>query len=245
MYQPVEAWPVRKDFTPPPAEECRKDVTQARCTVARVVKGKLTYPIRATSRAKLVRIFGYLMMAAAAFKKRADRVALVRTVTPGGKMVPGPPPRCYLEATLDYLVEDAQKNMIADGMASLEAEEIIREHNVGPPRRIKVVMARGEKYLKVAYDTEALPILPHNHPLSRLILKEAHAIDHGGVESMTMRSRAHAWIVRAKKLAKSIKRGCFACRRRAKVRETQKMAVVIYSQKQRRNSHKRALGGLL
>jgi hypothetical protein len=50
MYQPVETWPVRKDFTPPPMEECRKDVTQATCAVARVVKGKLTYPSRATSR---------------------------------------------------------------------------------------------------------------------------------------------------------------------------------------------------
>ncbi len=40
MYQPIEAWPVRKDFTPPPAEECRKDVKQATCTVAWVVKGK-------------------------------------------------------------------------------------------------------------------------------------------------------------------------------------------------------------
>ncbi len=95
---------------------------------------------------------------------------------------------------------------------------------MAPPRRIKVVMARGEKYLRVAYDAEALPILPHNHPLSRLLLQEAHAADHGGVESMTMRSRAHAWIVKAKKLAKSVKRGCFTCRRRAKVRETQKMA---------------------
>jgi hypothetical protein len=189
-----------------------------------VVKGKLTYPSRATSRAKLVRIFGYVMMAAAAFKKQAGRAALVRMPTPGGKLIPAPPPRCYLEAALDFLVEDAQKNMNTDGMASLEAEEIIREHDVGPPRRIKVVMARGEKYLRVAYDAEALPILPHNHPLSRLILGEAHVIDHGGVESMTMRSRAHAWIVRAKKLAKSIKRGCFTCRRRTKVRETQKMA---------------------
>jgi hypothetical protein len=66
-------------------------------------------------------------------------------------------------------VEDAQKNMNTDGMASLEAKEIIREHDVGPPRRIKVFMARGEKYLRVAYDAEALPILPHNHPLSRLM----------------------------------------------------------------------------
>ncbi len=224
MYQPVETWPVRKDFTPPPVEECRKDVTQATCSIARAVKGRLTYPVKATSRAKLVRIFGYVLMAAAAFKKRACRTPLTLVEAPGSRMIPGPPPRCNLEAALDYLVEDAQRNMVTDGTTSLEAEEIVREHAVSPPRWIKVVMARGEKYLKVAYDAEALPILPHNHPLSRLILKEAHAVDHGGVESMTMRSRAHAWVVRAKKLAKSIKRGCFTCRRRAKVRETQKMA---------------------
>ncbi len=117
------------------------------------------------------------MMAAAAFKKRAGWTPLMMTEELGGKMIPGPPPRFYLEAALDYLVKDAQKNMNTDRMASLEAE-IIREHSVGPPRRIKVVMARGEKYLKVAYDAEALPILPSNHPRSRLILKEAHVVDH-------------------------------------------------------------------
>jgi hypothetical protein len=91
MYQPVEAWPVRKDFTPPPVEECRKDVTQATCAVARVMGGKLTYPSRATSRAKLVRIFGYVMMAAAAFKKQAGRVTLTRAKVPGGKWFPDLP----------------------------------------------------------------------------------------------------------------------------------------------------------
>jgi hypothetical protein len=85
-------------------------------------------------------------------------------------------------------------------------------------------MARGERYLRVAYDAEALPILPHNHPLSSLILEEAHDMDHGGIKAMTMRSRTHAWIVCAKKLAKSIKRNCFICKRSAKGLETQKMA---------------------
>ncbi len=190
------------------------------------LRERLTYPVKATSRAKLVSIFGYVMLAAAAFKNRARRMPLPMVEAAGERKMPGPPPRCYLEAALDYLVEDTQRNMVVDGTASLEAEEIIREHNVGLPRRIKVVMARGERYLKVAYDFEALPILPHNHPLSRLILKEAHVVDHGGIETMTMRSRTHAWIVRAKKLAKSIKRNCFACRKRAKVRETQKMAPI-------------------
>jgi hypothetical protein len=170
---------VWKDFTPPPTEECRKDVTQAVCAVARVVRERIIYPSKASSRAKLVRIFGYVMMAVAAFKRQPGRVILSKTGSAGGKVRPGPPPKCYLEAALDYLIEEAQRNMSLEGMASLEAEEVVREHEVGPPRRIKVVMARGEKYLRVAYDAEALPILPHNHPLSRLLLQEAHAADHG------------------------------------------------------------------
>ncbi len=137
MYQPVETWPTKKDFTPPPVEECRKDVTQATFTVAQAVRGRLTYPVKATSRAKLVRIFGYVKMADAAFKMRARRTPLIMIETAGGKKMPGPPWRYYLEAALDYLVEDAQRNMIVEGTASLEAEEIIREHAVGPPRRIK------------------------------------------------------------------------------------------------------------
>jgi hypothetical protein len=224
MYQPVDSWPVRKDFTSPPAKECRKEVTQATCAVARVAKKGLVYPVKATLRAKLVRNFGYVMMEVAAFRKRPRRIPLVMVEAGGGRKAPGPPPRCYLEAALDYLVEDAQRNMTLDGITSLEAEEIIREHDVCPPRRIRVVMARGEKYLRVAYDAEALPILPHNHPLSGLILEEAHGTDHGGIEAMTMPSRAHAWVVRAKKLEKSIKRNWFICKRRAKVPETQKMA---------------------
>ncbi len=91
-------------------------------------------------------------------------------------------------------------------------------------------MARGEKFLKIAYDTDMLPIFPHNHPLSRMMLEEAHRVDHGVVEAMVMRGRAHAWIIRAKMLAKSIKRNCFACKRRTKERETQKMAPLLEHQ---------------
>ncbi len=42
-----------------------------------------------------------------------------------GKKVPEPPPRCYLEAALNYLVEDAQKNMGLNRAVSLEAEEVV------------------------------------------------------------------------------------------------------------------------
>jgi hypothetical protein len=146
MYPPVANWPVKKDFTfPPPLEECRRDVTQATCPVAQEIKKGLSYPARATTRVKLVRILGYMMMAVAAFQKRPRRIPLAKVATGKGEKVPGQPPRCYLEAALDYLVEDAQINMSLDGTVSLEAEEVIREHDICPPRRIKVVMARGRE----------------------------------------------------------------------------------------------------
>jgi hypothetical protein len=56
MKDPEEAWPVKKRFSAPPAEECRKDVLKAAGGV-RVVPG-LVYPARATTRAKLEHIYG-------------------------------------------------------------------------------------------------------------------------------------------------------------------------------------------
>ncbi len=67
MRDPVKAWPVKKKFTTPPAEECRKDVLN----VAGGLKATpgLVYPARATTRAKLERIYWYVFTAIARFKK--------------------------------------------------------------------------------------------------------------------------------------------------------------------------------
>ncbi len=73
MKDPEEAWPVRKKFSTPPAEECRKDVLKAAGGV-RMTPG-LVYPARATTRAKLERIYGYVFTAVARFKKETvDRM---------------------------------------------------------------------------------------------------------------------------------------------------------------------------
>jgi hypothetical protein len=67
MRDPEEAWPVKKKFSSPPAEECRKDVLKAAGGV-RAAPG-LVYPACATTRAKLERIYGYVFTAVARFKK--------------------------------------------------------------------------------------------------------------------------------------------------------------------------------
>jgi hypothetical protein len=67
MRDPVEAWPVKKKFSTPPAEECRKDVLKAAGGV-RAAPG-LVYPACATTRAKLECIYGYVFTAIARFRK--------------------------------------------------------------------------------------------------------------------------------------------------------------------------------
>jgi hypothetical protein len=142
-----------------------------------------------------------------------------------GNRVLGPPPWKYLDSTWDYLLEDAQKNISLSGTIELEAEEILREHEMFPPSQLKVVAGRGSKFIRIAYDASFLPLLPHDHPhpLSRMMLEEAHGIDHGGTDNMVMRSPAQVWIVQGRKLAQRVKSKCFACKRIAKVRETQKI----------------------
>jgi hypothetical protein len=49
MRLPVRDWPVRKDFTAPPLEECRKDILNATCAV--VLEGRRSYPPKINSRA--------------------------------------------------------------------------------------------------------------------------------------------------------------------------------------------------
>ncbi len=67
MRLPVREWPVRKDFTAPPLEECRKDILHATC--AAVLQGRGSYSPKINSRAKLERVYGYVFMAVAKLRK--------------------------------------------------------------------------------------------------------------------------------------------------------------------------------
>jgi hypothetical protein len=74
MRDPLEAWPVKKKFSTPLAEECRKDMLKAAGEL-RAAPG-LVYPAHATTRAKLERIYGYIFTAIALQK--------AASIQPGG-----------------------------------------------------------------------------------------------------------------------------------------------------------------
>jgi hypothetical protein len=222
----VETWPVKKKFTAPPAEECRKDVLNVAGGVT--AKPGLVYPAWATTRAKLERIYGYVFTAVARFKRLpafnpVDIRAKGRTKK-GPWLEFGPPAEKYRTAARHFLLQDAQTGLIKKRLESLMVENKPHREEGFPERMIITVGGRQKKHLRVAYEKDELPVLPPDHELARLYLQEAHKRDHAGVDAMIMRSPSHVWITRIRPKAMAVKGACFTCKRRAKELGSQKKA---------------------
>ena len=71
---------------------------------------------------------------------------------------------------------------------------------------------------------EDLIILSPKHPITKMILKTIHDINHRGVQYCVARSRIFYWIPHASKLMKSIKNNCYKCKLQNAEAMTQLMA---------------------
>ena len=52
----------------------------------------------------------------------------------------------------------------------------------------------------VSYETKHPALLPHDHKISRLIMKEAHQCGHPGVATTAAKTRTKYWILRVRDL---------------------------------------------
>jgi hypothetical protein len=191
MREPPEAWPTKKTFTPPPPEECKKDML-AMVKVARVGSG-LWYPPSADTRTKLERVYGYVYAFLARARKLSNFTPMVVLTRGTGKetvKTHRPPAEQYREAARLCLLQDAQVSIRKEGLEGLTAKTRTYDVEGFTEKQIITLGGRQKKYLRVAYNKGVLPILPAHHPLSRLYLEEAHRMDHAGVDAMVMRSRS-------------------------------------------------------
>jgi len=216
MRRPEEDWPVKKDFCcPPPPEEVRKDLV-----VVAAVTQKEKEPLQKfRSLAKVLNIYAYVFMAIKkwkSWKKKTQAQAKRGPITP--------PSGEAVQSAEYFLIEEAQRSVEKSKIESLLPEKTEVVDMLGVTRSIILVGGRVKARYRVGYDKDGLPVLPANHPLSILYLTQAHEIDHGGVNTMVMRSRGQVWIIQAAKTAKKIKRGCYRCRRLWKPLAMQKMA---------------------
>lgn len=68
----------------------------------------------------------------------------------------------------------------------------------------------------VSYDSRHPALLPYEHSISLLITRHMPQCGHAGVASRNVKIRARYWILKASKLAKSVKFKCAFCREMAR-----------------------------
>jgi hypothetical protein len=226
MRKPVSEWPSKKNLSPAPVEELRKDLVAASVALATTEKKQQLWPYQpkeANGLRKAHRVTGYVLMAVAKWLKKESFRPIVK-MEGNDKTRFSAPPLEFLRAAEQLMIKGAQADMKLNDKESLLPVQEAYTTVLGKEEKIWVVGSRSKSHFKVAYDREFLPIIDSGHPLAELYLEDAHSKDHGGRDSMVMRSRQTVWIVRAKKLAEKVKSRCFTCKILAKKTEGQVMA---------------------
>ena len=69
---------------------------------------------------------------------------------------------------------------------------------------------------ELPYDTRHPILLPKDHPVTRLVIVDAHErLCHGaGVEQVLTELRSHFWIIKGRRMVRSVTEACAECRRR-------------------------------
>jgi hypothetical protein len=224
MRLPVEEWPAKKDVNKqPPTEEMRKTVVlDATCNVVVRQETMVKY---SGSYSKLLRIWGYVFT----FINKSKNMkveGLQVAIKKNGQIVHSSPSPEMLYAAEDFLVEEAQKNLVNKKLESLMPLKKNFKDLLGIQRTYLVVGECLVKKLNVGYDKDDLPILDYQHPLANMIMEDTHCQDHGGQNNAVLRSRKLVWIIRARKLAMKIKNNCFRCKLLYRKTMEQKMSPI-------------------
>ena len=218
MNDVFEAWPVSKT----PGGKIPNDEM---IPAARVLHAATDQPLiqlnRFSSFEKACKTMAVVFTATENFKAKK----MLKGVKKAEKTSPFTPTN--LDLAEKYLISKAQEGMRAEhekGKFSSLSPRLEKVQVAGKSTDLIVTSGRLGSALSVGYDKEKLPVLQCKSPVSTLIMKDAHAVDHGGVDRTLQRSRCVAWIIGGRRLAKTITRACFMCKLRNKELAQQVMA---------------------
>jgi hypothetical protein len=212
MRLPEAEWPARQHFSPPPQEERRKDVV----TVA--VAFHATAPgLKFGSLKKLINTYAYVLQAIRKWRMyRRGEMSETQCLRP--------PEPDAVEAAELYLIEEAQRYVDVKKIQPMLTEIFVMTDKLGFERRIILVGGRVKAKYRIGYDRDGIPVLPSKCSLSDLYMLRAHEVDHGGINTMVMRTRSSVWIMQGAKVACKIKNRCYRCRLLWKPLQQQEMA---------------------
>ena len=220
MKEPVSSWPIKKTFSKPPPEERRKElVTVASARIMTPLLGNLVS--RSSRLTRTIRALATALMAVKKWRTYKRDPQVTRPVAGKYKSVI---PVEMLDLAEGYLLCAAQSRIQVKDIQSLLPEKVIIKGMNDTELPLILVGGRSKARYRIGYDQDGVPVLPADHDLSKLYMREAHEVDHGGVNSAVMRSRNKVWIIQGARMAKSIIHKCFECKLRHKPLQGQKMA---------------------
>jgi len=77
---------------------------------------------------------------------------------------------------------EAQKELVVKDLAAL-LPQITSVQGHAMKHNLLLVSGLARSKFRIGYNVDGVPPLPSSHPLSELYLREAHEVDHGGVNA--------------------------------------------------------------
>ena len=200
MTKPVDEWPISYKIGQVPEDEKLK---AHRCLSVKKESLPLFDISRFSSYKKVLRITATVILACQRFKmKRQDRKE------------PFFIDHEALDKAEHLLVMSAQNNMMSTFSSKYLSLQPSLQKSEYFPNLPGIIVASGRVLPKliVGYDKPYLPLLECTSPLAKLIMMDAHDQGHPGQDRTVQLSRHRVWVVKARKLAKTVIDNCFKCK---------------------------------
>ena len=123
-------------------------------------------------------------------------------------------PKSFGEAEAYWTIQ-AQRGIKDDLELALNGKGPYKRLNLEKRKDgIFVVGRRVPEWNEMSYNKRGVPLLPKEHPISKLFVDHIHNLDHLGVSSTVAKVRTQFWILSVERIAKGIRHNCVPCRKR-------------------------------
>ena len=210
---PEYQWPM--ETSAPDKKEVDKERRKVEIVCPLTIAKPIFDPKRYSKWKRVIRVTSYVLRFIQNCRRKCDRKERNQQAETG------PLTNQELETAEEYWLKQMQLNLIT----RLHKGDFKTLSPFKDDRDILRVGGRVDPTL-VSYDDKRPALLPHDHHLSTLIIRDAHESCHSGVAATVAKIRRKYWIIKAHRIAKVIKHRCTTCRRLEGKVETQLMAAL-------------------
>ena len=210
---PEDQWPMETSV--PDKKEVDKERRKVEIVCPLTIAKPIFDPKRYSKWKQVIRVTSYVLRFIQNCRRKCDRKERNQQAETG------PLTNQELETAEEYWLKQMQSNLIT----RLHKGDFKTLSPFKDDRDTLRVGGRVDPTL-VSYDDKHPALLPHDHHLSTLIIRDAHESCHSGVAATVAKTRRKYWIIKAHRIAKVIKHRCTTCRRLEAKVETQLMAAL-------------------